>query len=404
MSDNNHIEQDLMFRSILENGQEEVPARVWDGVASGLDRIAHRKKVVLWWKRAAASTAAAAAIVTGILLGIPGLHRSEPVPNDQIAVVTPDVKMPAEEKPAEVMSDDEIQVETIAEAADRIRYLAYAPAGNTESPAVAETPETETPETETVETETVGTTVPEKDDTDRKNPVRKSDISDDVWKEDTRKERKKVKVSLVLSSTTGANGENKTTSNGMLRRPMSPNALIQTGITERGNDRFALPLSFGVGAKIDFAKKWSVGVGVNYTLLSRKFEGDYLKVENGNILEYTESEIRNNQHYIGIPVNVYYNIIGSEKINFYTYAGGTVEKCVANDFNVLKTKSVHKEKVKGVQCSANIGVGVEFMAGKHLGLYIDPSARYYFNNRQPKSVRTSQPLMFGVEIGLRTRF
>ena len=59
------------------------------------------------------------------------------------------------------------------------------------------------------------------------------------------------------------------------------------------------------------------------------------------------------------------------------------------------------EKVKGVQLSANAGIGVEFALGRHVGLYIDPSLRYYFDNGQPKSIRTAQPLMFGFETGLR---
>ena len=53
--------------------------------------------------------------------------------------------------------------------------------------------------------------------------------------------------------------------------------------------------------------------------------------------------------------------------------------------------------------SAGIGIGVEFMLGKHTGLYIDPSLRYYFNNSQPKSIRTVQPLMLGFEMGMRFR-
>ena len=62
MFEDQHNEQDLMFRSILESGQEEVPGRVWDGVAS---ELARREKAVLWWKRTAAGVAAAAAVMVG---------------------------------------------------------------------------------------------------------------------------------------------------------------------------------------------------------------------------------------------------------------------------------------------------------------------------------------------------
>ena len=54
-----------------------------------------------------------------------------------------------------------------------------------------------------------------------------------------------------------------------------------------------------------------------------------------------------------------------------------------------------------MQLSANAGIGVEFMLGRYVGLYLDPSLRYYFKSGQPKSIRTAQPLMLGFELGLR---
>ena len=70
------------MRSILESGQEEVPGRVWDGVAS---ELARREKAVLWWRRTAVGVAAAAAVMVGVLLHQP----SEEMPmhsGDAIAV------------------------------------------------------------------------------------------------------------------------------------------------------------------------------------------------------------------------------------------------------------------------------------------------------------------------------
>ena len=137
-------------------------------------------------------------------------------------------------------------------------------------------------------------------------------------------------------------------------------------------------------------------------MLNRKFYGDYTKVEDSRI-ESIKSDIRNTQHYVGIPVNAYYNIVENKFVNFYAYAGGAVEKCVSDEYRVMAKDILHKERVAGVQASANIGIGAEFMLGNHLGIYIDPSARYYFNCNQPKSIRTAQPLMLGFEMGLRVR-
>ena len=154
--------------------------------------------------------------------------------------------------------------------------------------------------------------------------------------------------------------------------------------------------------KFDLNERWALGVGVNYSYLSRKFYGTYTKAdENGVQISSTASDIRNSQHFIGIPVNAYCNIVNNKHVNLYAYAGGTVEKCVSDKYEVLSTSIVHTENPKGVQLSANIGLGVEFRLGQHLGLYVDPSLRYYFDNGQPKSIRTAQPLMLGFEMGLR---
>lgn len=393
MSENQHTEQDMMFRSILENGQEEVPVRVWDGVSSGLDRIARRKKAILWFRRAAVSVSAAAAIAAGVIFSIPS------------------------EEPMILAEKNEVSVERQAEDVEQTALLAYAPEatsvpvrqaavvaiGKREEYAVqsADTQE------EIVNIEACAD-VPEQAEAPVRNAENKTTVAEtfttDEWIEEEPVKRRKIKAAFVLSSTTGAAGQGKSSSSGMLRRPISPATMIQTGVTEISDNSFGLPLSFGVGARIDITKRWSIGIGVNYTLLTRKFEGDYMKVEKGEILEYIQSDIRNMQHYIGIPVNVYYNIISAEKINFYAYAGGAVEKGLVDEYQILSSKSVYKKQIQGVQWSANLGIGVEFMLGRHLGLYLDPSAKYYFNCKQPKSIRTSEPFMFGCEIGLRTRF
>ena len=154
--------------------------------------------------------------------------------------------------------------------------------------------------------------------------------------------------------------------------------------------------------KFGLSDRWSLGVGANYTILTRKFFGTYTLVNSeGTIETSVSSDIRNVQRYVGIPVNAFYTIVNNDYLNFYTYAGGTVEKCISDKYDVLKTDYVHKPAVEGVQLSANLGLGVEFLISRHLGLYMDPSLRYYFDCGQPKSIRTAQPLMLGIEMGLR---
>ena len=190
---------------------------------------------------------------------------------------------------------------------------------------------------------------------------------------------------------------------GPLKSPGILKAPTKTTVEQTENHTtYGIPLSFGAGVKFNFTERWSLGVGVNYSLLSSRFNGKYTKVEDGVASVPISDEIHNAQHYIGIPVNAYYNIINRDFINFYTYAGAAAEKCILNRYEVQTAPVItHEESVKGMQFSANLGMGVEFLLGKHLGIYIDPSLRYYFSNGQPKSIRTAQPLMLGFEMGLR---
>ena len=72
-----HNETDLLMKSILEGGQEEVPAHIWDGVSSELDRIAQRKKAVIFWRRAAIGISAAAVLAFGVFLAYPAPEISD---------------------------------------------------------------------------------------------------------------------------------------------------------------------------------------------------------------------------------------------------------------------------------------------------------------------------------------
>lgn len=389
-------EFDLMVKSILDEGQEEVPASVWEGVSEGLDKAAQRKTVIIWWRRAAVSVAAAAAVAVAVIFNIEPQTVLVPEAGESglIAVVEPkdiqeedafqeavaDVMMTQHPKPAGKIP------QTASESIEASEYVAPETPENIEQqPSAAKKP-----------------SMQEKDTKEVANPEATEYFPED-WGEEKESTRRGFSFTVSgLASTNSTQSQNRI---GPMKAPTITMAPKKTGISETSTtSAYGLPLSFGAGVKVDLAPRWSIGAGINYSLLTRQFYGKYIKVnEEGSIENSTSSDIRNTQHYIGIPVNAYFDIVDSGRINLYAYAGGTVEKCISDSYKVLNTSISHQEKVKGVQFSANVGLGVEFMLGKHLGLYIDPSVRYYFDNGQPKSIRTEQPLMLGFELGLRAR-
>ena len=390
--DKNINEFDQMMKSILDEGREEVPASVWEGISAGLDKAEKHKTVVLWWRRAAAGAAVAAAVAVGVIFNHP--PQQELVPqagaSGMLAVAEPAEEIVAEE--TEIVIPD-----MIAEAEPVVKPVRNAVIKTADEAIEVVTdvaPADEIPADEAPA---------DKAQADEKEVETEKVYFPEDWGEET--PERKADVSLVLSGLASTNDAQSQNRMGPMKAPSVNPAPKKTGITETSTkSTYGIPVSFGAGVKIDFNERWSLGVGANYTLLARKFYGKYTKVtEAGGIENSISSDIRNTQHFVGIPVNAYYNIISKDRINLYAYAGGTVEKCVSDNYNVLGTSIYHKEKAEGVQLSADAGIGVEFMLGKHMGLYIDPSLRYYFDCGQPKSIRTVQPLMFGFEMGFRFR-
>lgn len=383
--EHNNIESDLLMRSILEEGQESVPAHIWDDISGELDRISRRRKVISMVRRISVMTAAAAAVVLGVMLSHNTSEDIIPLTaeRDMIAVVVPEVNS----------SEQDIFNGLIADAG---RSLGTArndirDAGSNETQILSKDTERRD--------EGKGT---QDADVSMRDSVPQTYFPDSWGEEDIKKN--KVRTSLTVSGIAGTNNARNSVKAGMMKRPSITKAPQRTSIDETStNTTYGIPLSFGAGVKIDFTPRWAIGVGVNYSLLTRKFYGTYYEVADGTLKGSTRSDIRNSQHYVGIPVNAFYNIINREHIDFYAYAGGTIEKCVSDNYQVLSTSIVHKEQVKGVQLSANLGIGVEFTLGKHLGVYIDPSLRYYFDCDQPKNIRSAHPLMLGFEIGLRAK-
>ena len=389
--DNNINEFDLMVKSILDDAKEDVPAEIWNGVSEGLDKAARKRTVVLWWRRAAAGTAVAAALAALMVLSHEDAQLPDGKADEMIAVVedqTVSNELFAEDIMHEELSFHEEKVEqaVVHRQVSEAAVSMLTAMADTEEAVTEEVPEEHIPQNahEAVQA--------------AEKPQR---VMED-WGEDEKKGRREV--SLVFSGIAGTNNAQNDTRPGPMRAP-SAAVPQKTGITETSSrSTYGIPLSAGIGVRIGLNDRWSIGTGAGYTYLSRTFYGKYTQVgEGGQITNTISSDIRNTQSYIGIPVNAFCNILGNEHLNFYAYAGGTVEKCISDKYEVLNTTFTHKEKVKGVQFSANVGIGVEFILGKHLGLYIDPSLRYYFDNGQPESIRTAQPLMLGFEMGFRAR-
>lgn len=226
---------------------------------------------------------------------------------------------------------------------------------------------------------------------------------------DDKRSRQGKKSGMVLDI--GSTAEAGTFANGIVSpantrymRKMNsfrvdPNINKRDTVLERKTGKYSVPVSVGISAKIRLSERFDLGIGVNYTVMSRKLAGEF----NGNYY----SDIRNIQQYVGIPLSIYFNIVQSKRVAFYVQAGGAVERSISDQYRMTEANNnviTHREPAKGVQLSVSAGIGIEYWFTDFIGIYLDPTLRYYFDNYQAKSIRTDQPLQTGFELGMRFRF
>lgn len=432
MSDFDENKFDREIRSLLDSVEEEVPDRVWDALSDRLDHIgkARKRKTALTWLRYSGIAAAAAAVALGVFFGV----------GDPVRTVGPDSTLAAveqtnQEKTGDVtavrsgtdenepVSTGDIRLQGRENVLERAasRPVQTVPSVSGHEPADAETGYGHQKAEQDGGTQSSGTSSEKKESTasDEARTIEEqienssSDTFiawnlDDEYADEETSGKKKIRAALTMSGLASSNSGASGTGTGSSRPLMSimrPDQNKKAVTESGGSSSYGIPISFGIGAKIIFTPRWSLGVGINCSMLSRTFSGTYTTYASDNSPVATHyPKIRNTQSYVGIPVNAYFSIVKSKAVDFYAYAGGTAEKCVANRYRMGEGDVIYNEKVRGFQFSANAGLGVEFIIADMLGIYIDPSLRYYFpDSRQPKSIRTVQPLTLGFEMGFRIR-
>lgn len=164
--------------------------------------------------------------------------------------------------------------------------------------------------------------------------------------------------------------------------------------------RHKTPITFGASVYKNLGKRWSIGTGINYTKLSAE-------LTSGSQSDFISSE--QNIHYIGLPVQVNYNVVKKGAFTGYVTGGGAVEKAVSGDVRTKyivdgTVKQEKKEEIheKPVQVSVNTAAGVQLKVIKYIGIYAEPGIGYHFkDNSSLKTIYKEKPLNFNIKFGIR---
>lgn len=166
-----------------------------------------------------------------------------------------------------------------------------------------------------------------------------------------------------------------------------------------------LPVKFGVSFRYGFNKRLGIESGLTYTLLNSTFT-TAAGTANGNTTG------KQTLHYIGIPLNVTYNIIGSKLFNVYASAGGAMEKAVGGYFETTghvdgKRSETNRNslKPKELQWSLNASAGAQVNVMNQLGLFVEPGISYRIpSGSHVRSIYTDKKLDFSIGFGIRFNF
>ena len=159
------------------------------------------------------------------------------------------------------------------------------------------------------------------------------------------------------------------------------------------------PISYGAKVQYQLSNKIGLSAGVQYTKLVSELKSgtseDYL---------YTQQVIK----YVGIPVQVNYSFLNTNKWSTYAGLGGQVDQPIDGFQKMSFVKNTELQEVENkkvedlkMQLSATAGVGIQYKMTPRLGLYAEPNVVYYFDNKSTVgSIFKEKPLNFSLRFGL----
>lgn len=419
MQKGNMTDFDLFVKRSLQDAEEEVSPRVWRGIESRLAAMeaqkaaaASRKNHSFGWGWPVAALAMAAVLAAVIIL--PGTKRNSNLINHNDTTLLTDASTARQ---VTVSGQDGGKSVTVSEAPATSGQISASgrqqlrQAGMVSVPVVSERQdepqESVTAQQKTVEPQAAKPAVqePQAVEPATQEPKTQHEVvtpaagQPDEFARMAYEDQMSRKAPVRISALAGGNlGAGNSASSAPLYGVSAKNDYIPGGIQEQGESSYSIPFSVGVGVRFELTPRLSVGTGVDYSLLSRNFNGS-LATASGAV---TKGDIRHDMQYIGVPLNIYFNLLGSGSLRLFAFGTGEAEWALSSKYTLGDQRISYK--VNGTQFSAGGGLGVEFRITDGFGIYAAPNARYYFNCGQPKSIRTEKPFLINFNAGLHFYF
>lgn len=160
----------------------------------------------------------------------------------------------------------------------------------------------------------------------------------------------------------------------------------------QGKAKHHAPVSVGMQIAFGVAPRLSLSTGVVYTRTSSDF---YPYAPNN---DYNVHQVL---HYVGIPVGLNYELWRSGGFHAYVMAGAEAAYNVKNDTDEDGTRKQDAKRDR-MQFSGKASLGAQYDISPSVGLYIEPGAKYYFDNGSDiENAFKDKKLNFNLQFGLR---
>lgn len=167
-----------------------------------------------------------------------------------------------------------------------------------------------------------------------------------------------------------------------------------------------IPVKVGLTARYNITGRLGVETGLTYSILSSS-----VKIGNSETGKNWSTGSQT-LHYLGIPLNISFNILNSRYVNIYVTGGGIMEKSISGS---IKTDEYVDGKFdrtlttnispKGLQWSVNAATGIQANILPQLGFFVEPGVSHHFKNgSRVRSIYTDKPTDFSLGFGLRYSF
>ncbi|MFA5650142.1 MAG: hypothetical protein WC914_03250 [Proteiniphilum sp.] len=179
---------------------------------------------------------------------------------------------------------------------------------------------------------------------------------------------------------------------------------VTDNVAEMEHDQ---PVSFGITVSKAIVDNLYIETGLVYSYL-------YSKTRNASA-NFKENETQR-LHYIGVPLNVNYNVFSLHRLNVYASVGGMIEKDIHGDFRrlgegetMINSRSEEMEVTsisqRNPQVSVNAGIGLSYPVYDRLRLYGKIGGSYYFDAKnEHKTIYSDRKIVMDLNVGLRYEF